>query len=232
VAKADHLEAHGRIVSGSAGANPVVELILSLAKGSAPELAAQTAAPVSAEIRATLRGLSDLAGKPWSQRLREIQAANGGLDVTRARVEQGAVVSAANGTLRLSPAGRLDGELGVTVVNIEQAIVALGLERMPAATADQTSAATRFSGRLSQYGPALGSLDKSFPGLGSTLDRLAPGLGGVVRGQPEQGIVALIKALGTAAELEGKPAVALPLRLRDGMASIGPIPLGRIPPLL
>jgi hypothetical protein len=39
------------------------------------------------------------------------------------------------------------------------------------------------------------------------------------------------EAIGSRTTLEGKPAVAVPLRLVDGLAMLGPIPLGRLPPL-
>jgi hypothetical protein len=115
------------------------------------------------------------------------------------------------------------------VVNLDQAVVALGLDRTLAQTANQVSPG--LTSRLSQFAPALGNLEKSSPGLANSLDRLVPGLGSIARGKPETGIASFIASLGTPSELEGKRAVTLPLRFSDGMVSLGPIPLGQTSPL-
>ena len=62
-----------------------------------------------------LKGATDLAPKPLAQRLREIQAANGRLDITNARLQQGDLVATANGALSLTARGTLTGELRVTL---------------------------------------------------------------------------------------------------------------------
>lgn len=66
--------------------------------------------------------------------------------------------------------------------------------------------------------------------LGS-LDRMIPGLGKVVRQNAGAGLAAVVNSLGTAAELEGKPARAFPLRFADGAVLLGPIKVGQVPPL-
>jgi hypothetical protein len=43
--------------------------------------------------------------------------------------------------------------------------------------------------------------------------------------------MASVNLMGRPAELEGKRAVMLPLRFNDGMALLGPLPLGPTPPL-
>jgi hypothetical protein len=43
--------------------------------------------------------------------------------------------------------------------------------------------------------------------------------------------IAGLSFLGRAAEIDGKPAIAVPLRFKDGMVSFGPIPLGKTGPL-
>ena len=53
-----------------------------------------------------------------------------------------------------------------------------------------------------------------------------PGLGNVVR----QNAPSLISSLGQRTVLEGKAAVALPLRFVDGAVFLGPIPVGKMPP--
>ena len=63
------------------------------------------------------------------------------------------------------------------------------------------------------------------------LDRLAPGLGNLARQQAGPALAAGLGALGAPATLEGKVALVLPLRFSDGAVSLGPIPLGRTPPL-
>jgi len=227
--RAEHIELHGRVSSGSAANNPVIDIAVTLAKTTAPALSQYAVQPIDADITGVLLGLKDLAAKPWPQRLRELQAANGRLEVTKARVAQGDVVSSATGALQLTPRGRANGELRIAVVNLDQAVVALGLDRTLAQTANQVSPG--LTSRLSQFAPALGNLEKSSPGLANSLDRLVPGLGSIARGKPETGIASFIASLGTPSELEGKRAVTLPLRFSDGMVSLGPIPLGQTSPL-
>jgi len=62
----------------------------------------------------------------------------------------------------------------------------------------------------------------------SALDRLIPGLGGIARQNAAPGLVA---ALGQRTVLEGKPAVAFPVRFADGAVFLGPFQVGQIPAL-
>ena len=62
----------------------------------------------------------------------------------------------------------------------------------------------------------------------SAFDRLAPALAGSGRDQIAAGLLGL---LGERTLLDGKAAVTMQLRLSDGAAYLGPIPLGQIPPL-
>jgi hypothetical protein len=55
-----------------------------------------------------------------------------------------------------------------------------------------------------------------------------PGLGGIARQSAAPGLVA---ALGERTALEGKPAVAFPVRFVDGTVFIGPFQVGAVPPL-
>lgn len=212
----------GRLVEGTVTRNPVIELQLKL-KGAVlpkqralavenPDIAGQALdrlaeAPLDADITALLRGLRNLAPKSWAQRFREIQAADGRLEVTRARLQRGDVISLTNGQLGLSSRGRLHGELRMTIVQIEKLFADLGLDRLlEQATAPGTQ-------------------------LGAMIDRLPPQLGNIVRQRAATAVIASVNALGEPAELEGKKARTVPLRFLDGVASIGPIPLGRTPPL-
>jgi hypothetical protein len=53
-----------------------------------------------------------------------------------------------------------------------------------------------------------------------------------VRGSGMQlGVIAGLSLLGRPADIEGRRGVSLPLRFRDGAASLGPIPLGKLEPL-
>jgi hypothetical protein len=212
----------GRLVEGSVNRNPVIELQLKLTgavlpqqrvlAGHSPDVAGDVLdrlaqMPLDAEITALLRGLRNLAPKPWAQRFREIQATDGRLDVVRARLQRGDVVSLTSGQLGLSPRGRLHGELRMTVVQMEKLFADLGLDRlMEQATAPGTQ-------------------------LGAMIDRLPPQLGNIIRQRAGTAVIASVNALGEPAELEGKKARTVPLRFSDGAVSIGPIPLGRTPPL-
>lgn len=210
LANAGHVELHGRIASGSARDNPVLDLALDLSQASASRLGALAATPFDADIVAVLRGLKNLTPKSWPETLRALQAANGRLDITRARVVQGDVIATGSGSLGLTPRGALDGELQVTIVNFEKLIPLLGIDRA-----------------VSQLVPQ-GTLERLAPGL----DRLMPGLGGVLRGNSSgPAPKAAIDAFGKRTELEGQTAVTLPLRFSDGAVLLGPFRLTEIPPL-
>lgn len=204
--QATRLDLEGRIVSGSARSNPVIEVVLKLMAASAPSVHPAAALPVDADIAAVLTGLKDFGPKPWPARFREIQEAGGRIDITRARLQQGESIAVANGVLRLSPRGRLDGELRVIVVNLDKLLPALGLDRPG-----------------SPQGPG--------NQIGSALDRLSPGLGNLARRNAGPALAMGLAFLGQPTELEGKPAHALPLRFNDGMVSLGPFPLGQTPAL-
>jgi hypothetical protein len=207
--KADRLDLTGRLVSGTVQANPVIEMVLKLAAASAPSWHQAAATPVNADITAVLRGLKDFSPKPWPVRFRELQEANGRIDITNARVQQRDTIAVATGSLGLSPAGRLNGELRLTVANLEAFLPTLGLDQM-----------------LSQ--------EKASPQLNNAfgaLDRIMPGLGNVARKNAAPMIAASVNMMGQPTELEGKRAVMLPLRFDDGLVSLGPLKLGATPPL-
>lgn len=83
------------------------------------------------------------------------------------------------------------------------------------------------------------TLDRLAPGLKSrdvdnllgSLDRMIPGLGRVVRRNAGAGLAAVVNSLGSAAELEGKPARSFPLRFVDGAVLLGPVKVGQVSPL-
>jgi hypothetical protein len=207
--KADRLDLDGRLVSGTVQANPVIEVALKLRAAAAPAWHPAAATPVDADVTAVLRGLKDFAPKPWPTRFRELQAAGGRIEIANARVQQRDTIALANGTLGLSPAGRLSGELRLTVANLEKFLPTLGLDQM--LSPEQASP---------QMNSAFGALD-----------RIMPGLGNLARKNAGPAIIAGATLMGQPTELEGQRAVMLPLRFDDGLVSLGPLKIGVLPPL-
>jgi hypothetical protein len=207
--KADRVDLDGRLVSGTVQSNPVIEMVLKLAAGAAPSWHPAAATPVNADVTAVLRGLKDFAPKPWPQRFRELQAAGGRIEIRSARLQQNDTIAVANGVLSLSAEGRLDGQLRLTVANLEKFLPTLGLDQM-----------------LSQE-QASPKLNSAF----GALDRIMPGLGNVARKNAAPMIAASVNLMGQPTELEGKRAVMLPLRFDDGMVMLGPLKLGATPSL-
>jgi hypothetical protein len=203
---AKHIEIHGRIAEGSASNHPVIEVVLRLDHASAPGLHPAAEIPIDADITTVLRGLNDFSPKPWPARFREIQAADGRIDIAQARVQQGETIAIGNGTLSLNRDGRLEGQLRVTVAGVEAFLNSIGAQQMVQASP---------------------TVDK----LAGVLDRLAPGLGSVARQQAGANISLGINLLGEQTTLEGKRAVTLPLRFNDGRMFLGPVPLGDAPAL-
>jgi hypothetical protein len=221
LARATHLELHGRLAEDSTVDHPVIEAALQINGGSIFELHPLLAQPFDADIRAKVRGLRDFSPKPWPDRFREIQAAGGRIEITQSRIQQGDLISVAAGSLGLTANGRLDGELQMTVAGIEKVIPALGIEKMLEEGVPQAT--------LDRLAPGVKSQDVN--NLLGSLDRMIPGLGKVVRQNASAGVTAGINALGTPAELEGKKARSFPLRFVDGAVFLGPIKVGDTPPL-
>jgi hypothetical protein len=208
--QAARLEVSGRLISGTVRRDPVIEIVVKLAAATAPSWHPAAAAPVDADATAILRGLKDLAPKPWPVRFRALQESGGRIEVTKARLKQGDMIAVATGVLGLSPAGRLDGQLQLTVANLEAVLPVLGLDRVLTPEASPPR------------------LNRAF----GALDRIMPGLGNVARQNVGPAIVAGINIMGQPTELEGQRAVVLPLRFNDGAVSLGPLLLGYTPPLL
>jgi hypothetical protein len=221
LADAGHVELHGRLAEGSPRDAPVVETVLQINKGSIRGLHPLLAEPFDADVRALVSGLKDLTPKPWPVRFRELQAAGGHVEIVQSRIQQGDLIAVAAGTLGLSPAGRLEGELQMTVAGIERIIPALGIEKM---LEDGVPQAT-----LDKVAPGVKTQDLN--NLFGALDRAIPGLGKVVKQNADVGVAAGINALGKEAELEGKKARAFPLRFVDGAVFLGPLKVGQTPPL-
>jgi len=205
VLKAQHIEVHGRLAGGSVTNKPIIETVLRLRAAAAPELHPAAAMPIDADITTLLRGLNDFSPKPWSARFRELQAVDGRVDITQARVQQGDTIAVGDGTLSLNTSGRLQGQLRVTVANIEPFLAAVGTPQVVQNSPD---------------------MDR----LSGALDRLLPGLGNVARQQATSSNLSRgINLLGEQTTLEGKRAVTLPLRFDDGSVFLGPIWIGNTP---
>ena len=209
LADAQHAELHARVQFGSWPHNPAIDLAAKFVGATAPGLIPLVKEPSDLDVVAVLHGLKDLSPKPVPLRLREWQAAGGRLEVQSSRFAQGDAVATAAGTLALSPRGRLDGTLKLTAAGAERFI--------PALTGDKRGAPLS----LDRAAPALNAIERAVPGLGI---RMAPA-------QQTQLASGLLALLGQQTTLEGKPAVAMPLKFADGAATLGPIPLGQVPPL-
>jgi hypothetical protein len=221
LARANHVELHGRLADGSTVANPVIEAVLQIAGGSMQELHPLLAAPFEADVQTRLSGLKDFTPKPWPERFRELQAAGGKVEIVRSRIAQGDLIAVAAGTLGLTASGRIDGELQMTVTGIEKVIPALGIDKMLEQGVPQAT--------LDRVAPGVKSQD--LKNLFGALDRAIPGLGKAVQQNANVGVAAGINSLGTEAELEGKKARAFPLRFVDGAVFLGPLKVAQIPPL-
>ena len=202
--RADHAELHVRPAPRLPQDPPALDVSLDLSNALLAAVPRIANAPIDADIAGTLRGVGDLSPKPLEQLLREIAAANGRLDITKARVQQGDILATGSGTLRLTQRGTLDGELQLTVAGIEQLVAVLGIDKTV--------------GQASQR-----ALSRIAPGL--NLDQLLGPRGGAALA------AAGAAMLGQPAELEGRQAVTLPLRFSDGVVFLGPLRAGEMAPL-
>jgi hypothetical protein len=212
--QADRLEVDGRIISGSARRNPVIEASAKISAGLAPSFHPLLAEPLAGEVDAVMRGFKDFQPKPWPVLFRELQAAGGGIDIKTLRLTRSDAAVLGAGTLTINASGRLEGELRVTIAGVENIVPLIGVEQLIGQGIDRL---TGGSGSPRQ-------------GLGA-LDRLLPGLGGVVREGASAGLIETIKKMGEPTKLDGKPAVALPLRVNDGIVYVGIIPVVAVPAL-
>jgi hypothetical protein len=212
--QADQLDVDGRIIQGSARSNPVIEASAKFAAATAPRFHPLLAEPLTGEIDAVMRGFKDFSPKPWPALFREMQASGGGIEIRSLHVERADAVVVGNGTLSVNPHGKLDGELEVTVSGVENIVPLLGIDQLIGQGVDRLTGGT---GSPTQ-------------GLGM-LDRLLPGLGGAVREGANSSVIESIKKMGKPAQIDNKPAIALPLRVEDGIIYVGVIPVGTVPAL-
>lgn len=221
LARARHIELHGRLAEGSPLDHPVIESVLKVEGGSVQEVHPLLAQPLDADVRMMLSGLRDFVPKPWPQRFREIQQAGGHIEIVQSRIAQGDVLAVGAGTLGLNAQGRLEGEVQMTVAGIEKIVPALGIEKMLEEGVPQAT--------LDRVAPGVKTQDVN--NLLGALDRAIPGLGKVVRQNANVGVAAGINALGKEAVLEGRKARAFPLRFVDGVVFLGPLKVAQVPPL-
>ena len=212
--QADRLDVDGRIIAGSARRNPVIEANAKVTAALAPSFHPLLAEPLQGEIDGVMRGFKDFQPKPWSVLFRDMQASGGGIEIKTLRFARSDAALLGSGTFTINAAGRLQGELRVTVAGVENIVPLLGVDQLIGQGIDRL---TGGSGSPTQ-------------GLGA-LDRLLPGLGGVVRESASAGLIETIKRMGEPTKLDGKPAVALPLRVADGIVYVGIIPVAVVPAL-
>lgn len=190
---------HGRLASGTVRDNPVIDVAASLVAATAPGWHPLAAQPFDFDGDTRLIGLRNFAPKSWTERFKEIQQANGRIEVRNLRLKQGDLLAVANGALKLTRSGYLDGDLVVTATGIEKILPALGLEAL----------ARREGSRSERLGAALNLLNSVAPGA----------------------IAGAVSLLGEQVDLEGRRATKMPLKFKDGLATIGPVKLGQTPPL-
>jgi hypothetical protein len=212
--QADRLEVDGRIIAGSARRNPVIEASARVTAALAPSFHPLLAEPLQGEIDAVMRGFKDFQPKPWSVLFRDMQAAGGGIEIKTLRLARSDAALLGAGTFTINASGRLEGELRVTVAGVENIVPLLGVDQLIGQGIDRLT----------------GGGGSPAQGLGA-LDRLLPGLGGVVRESASAGLIETIKRMGEPTKLDGKPAVALPLRVTDGIVYVGIIPVAAVPAL-
>jgi hypothetical protein len=221
VARAKHIELHGRLAEGSPTDRPVIETVFQMNDGSVQGVHPVLAEPFNADVRARLTGLKDFAPKPWPERFREIAAAGGKVEIVQSRIQQGEMISVAAGTLALNANGNLDGELQMTVTGLERIVPALGIDKIleqgvPQATLDRVAPGVK----TQDLNNLFGALDKAIPGLGK-----------MVKQNANVGVAATLNSIGSEAVLEGKKARSFPLRFADGAVLFGPVKVGQVPPL-
>lgn len=217
VMNADRFELHARVSEGAPANNPVLEIVGRANGAVIPATGPLSNNPGDIEIDGVLRGLNSLSPKPIAVLLRELQSTGGKLEVTRARIQQGDIIAVSSGTLSLSRNARLEGQLRVTATGVEQLVKVLGLDQALVASAGP---------RGNAYGH-----DRA-DRIANALERIMPGATGAQRAKAaEAGLQMGLALLGERAELEGKRATTMPLRFTDGIATLGPIKLGQVPPL-
>jgi hypothetical protein len=210
---ADNAELDARIVSGTIQDHPVLDFNLHFVSAAAPTVHPALAEPLRGDVEVVVRGFKDLEQKPLAQRLRELQADGGAIELKTLRLQRADAIVVGSGKVTLNAQGRLDGMLQVAVYGLDTIVPQLGIDRI-----------------IQQQIDRLAGSDQAQQGL-AALDRLVPGLSGMVRQGTTATVVDDVKKMGQPTEIDSKPAVALPLRFADGAVYLGLIRIGDIPPL-
>ncbi len=197
---ADDTDFQARIIEGTADNHPVIDAVLHLASATAPGLHSALGKPLQGDIEVVVRGFNDLAPKPFAQRFRELQASGGSITVKSLRIERSDAIVVGTGKLTVKPDGKLDGVINVAISGIESIVPDLGIDKMIGQGIDRLAG---ISGQSGQGGLA-------------ALDRLMPGLSGVVTAGANASLIDDLKKMGQPTEIDGKPATTLPLRVTDG----------------
>ena len=211
---ADAVDVAGRIIAGSAQSKPVIEATGHFTNATAPTFHPLLAEPLQGDADFVMRGFADFSPKPWPALFRDMAASGGGIEIKSIRIERPDAIVVGTGTLTVNQQGKLDGTVELAVVGIENVIPLLSIDQLIGQGIDRL---TGGSGSANQ-------------GL-NALDRLVPGLGGVVRQNAASSVIENIKKMGKPTEIDKKPALALPLRVEDNVIYLGLIPLGVVPSL-
>lgn len=212
--EAKRADLQGRVVGGSPRDHPVIEVTISFAGAAAPTLHPLFAEPTDMEFEAMLNGFKDLSPKSWADRFREMQAANGGIEIKSLRMAQGNIIVVGAGSLSVNAHGKLDGILSVAIVGIERLVPLLGIDRLIAQGIDRLAGS---DGAAAQGAAAL--------------DRLIPGLGGAIRESANTSVIENLKKMGQPSTIDKQPAITLPVRFADGSIYLGMLRVGEAPPL-
>jgi hypothetical protein len=212
---ADDADFTASIVGGSAADQPVIDATLHIASATAPTVHPLLASPLQGDMEVVLRGFKDLSPKPLAERLREMQASGGSIEIKSLRLERADAIVTGAGTLTVNADGKLNGVVQIAVSGLENIVPQMGIDKLIGQGID----------RLARVGGG-----QSSQGL-SALDSLLPGLSGVVRDSANASVVDDLKKMGQPTQIDDKPATALPLRFSDGSVYLGMIRIGEVPPL-
>ncbi len=211
---ADAAGFQARTISGTADNHPVIEADLHFASATAPTLHPLLAAPLQGDIEVVLTGFKDLSPKSFAARFREMQADGGSVEIKSFRIARADAIVVGAGRLTVNQSGRLDGVVQVAIYGLENIVPQLGLDKLIGQGIERLT----------------GTNGSSAQGL-SRLDQLLPGLSGVVSAGANASVIDDLKKMGQPTQIDGKPAIALPLRVADGAVYLGMIRLGQVPAL-
>jgi hypothetical protein len=129
---AKHAELHARVDPQSPPDQLVFDVAARLEQATSAVAGPLLEEPINVELSTVLHGLQDLKPKPIPELLRQLAAAGGDLQVVRARVARGPMLVDAAGTLRVTPDGRLAGQLDVTIAGIDFRLMERALPQLKA----------------------------------------------------------------------------------------------------